>query len=93
VLTHHDERDQRDDERDDRQRVAHVAETGDEHAGEDGADPDQDANRDEELERIVEILAEAVVAAPAFGHQTKRQSHQRTEGSLDRSQEYRRATE
>ncbi len=35
----------------------------DEHAGQHGADADQDPHRDEELERIVEVLTEAVVAA------------------------------
>src|SRR5215204_3835193 len=92
VLTLHDNRHHRDDEGDDRERVADIAETRDEHAGEDGTDPDQNTNRDEKLERIVEILTEAVVAASAFGHQPKRESHQRTEGSLDRSQEHRCAT-
>ena len=55
--------------------------------------PMQDADRDEELQRIVEILAEPVAAAAALGHQPQRQPHQRAERRLDRSQEHGRAAE
>ena len=71
----------------------HVAEPRDEHAGEHGADADENPDRDEELQRIVEVLAETVVTAAALGHQAERQSHQRAERGLDRSQEHRRAAE
>jgi hypothetical protein len=93
VLADDDEGHQRDDEGDDGERVLHVAEPGDEHPGQHSAHADQNADRDEQLEGIVEVLSEAVVAPSALGHQPQRQSHERTEGGLDRSQEHRRATE
>ena len=49
--------------------------------------PSSIADRNEELQRIVEVVAEAIAAAAALGHQPQRQPHQRAERRLDRAQE------
>ncbi len=46
--------------------------------------PEHQACRDKELNRIVEIEADAIVAAAALDHQAQRQPHQRGERGLDR---------
>ena len=46
---------------------------------------EQQPRRHEELDRIVEVEPEAIVAAAALGHQPQRQPHQRAEGGLDRA--------
>ena len=42
----------------------------------------QQSNRNEELQRIVEVPPEPIAAAAALGHQTQRQPHERAEGRL-----------
>ena len=43
---------------------------------------EQQARRHEQLDRIVQVVAEAVVASP-LGHQAQRQLHERAERRLD----------
>ena len=58
-----------------------------EHGEDDGRqredEPEHQTRRDEELNGIVEIEAEAIVAAAALDHQAQRQPHQRAERGLD----------
>ena len=63
------------------------------HAGQDRTEPDQDADGNEQLQRIVEIAAQAIAAAAPLGHQPERQPHQRAERRLHRPQEHGRARE
>ena len=58
---------------------------GDEHRREREDDAEQQPRRDEQLDRIVEVVAEPIVAAAALGHQAQRQPHQRAERRLDRA--------
>ena len=44
---------------------------------------EHEPRRDEQLDGIVEVVPEAVVAAAALGHQAERQPHQRAERRLD----------
>jgi hypothetical protein len=69
VLAEHDERDQRYTERRDSQHIIHHAETGNQHTRKHGAQSNQNANRYEELEWIVEVTTEEVITATALGHQ------------------------
>ena len=48
----------------------------------------QDADRNEQLQRIVEVAAEPIAAAAALGHQPQRQPHQRAERRLDGAEEH-----
>ena len=66
-----------------------VAEPRDEGAGQHGAHADQDANRNEQLQRVVEVVAEAIVAAAALGHQAQRQTHEGAEGRLHHAKKHR----
>ena len=43
----------------------------------------QKAQWDEQFQRIVEVVAEAIAAPATFRHQPQRQAHQRAEGGLD----------
>ena len=47
--------------------------------------PEQQPRGHEQLDRILEVEAEPIVAAAALGHQPQRQPHQRAERGLDRA--------
>ena len=70
-----------------------VAESCDERARQHGAHADQKAHRDEQLQRIVEVVTEAVVTSSALGHQAERQTHEGAEGRLHHAQKHRGAPE
>ena len=93
VLAHDDERASEIDEHRDRARIADVAHARDQDAGGDQAAAEQQPDRDEELERIVEIAPEPIAAAAALGHETQRQPHQRAEGGLHGAEKHRGASE
>ena len=56
---------------------------GEHDRGEREDQPEHQPRRDEELDGIVEVEPEAVVAAAALDHQPQRQPHQGAEGGLD----------
>ncbi len=93
VLTQHHERDQRHDEDGNRRRVVNVADARNEDARAHDADPEQKPQRQEQLDWIVEIVAEAIAAPATLGHQPQRQPHQRAEGRLDGTQKHGGASE
>ena len=93
VLADDHEGGQRDDEHRHRPRVADVADARDQDAGGDEAAAKQQPHRDEELQGIVEVAAEAIAAPAALGHQAERQPHQRAERGLHRAEKHGGASE
>ena len=55
----------------------------DEHRRQREDDAEQQPRRHEQLDRILEVEAQAIVAAAALGHEAQRQAHQGAEGRLD----------
>ena len=55
----------------------------DEHRRQREDDAEQQPRRNEQLDRVVEIEPEAIVAAAAFRHQPQREAHQGAERGLD----------
>jgi hypothetical protein len=71
VLAQHDEGDERHHKHRDRSRVVDVAHSCDEDAGEHGAEADENAHGNEELQRIVQVVPQTVAAPAALRHQAQ----------------------
>jgi hypothetical protein len=82
-LADHDERGHRDDERGQRVGGLDAHQPRHEHGREAGHDAEQQADRDEQDERVVEVLVERARPAAPLGHQPQRQAHQRAERGVD----------
>ena len=88
VLADDDERHQRHDEGGHRLPGADVADPDDEDGGQHDAEAKQNAHRHEQAQRLVQIAAETIVPAAAFGHQPQRQFHQGAERRFDDAEEH-----
>ena len=69
----------------DRGKALGAGEDGEHDRGEREDQAEHQPRRHEQLDGIVEVETEAVVAAAALDHQPQRQPHERTEGGLDRA--------
>ena len=85
VLEEQDEHRHEQQQHPDRGKALRAGEHGEHDRGEREDQAEHQPRRHEELDGIVEVEPEAVVAAAALDHQPQRQPHQGAEGGLDRA--------